>query len=71
MGAQDGLFETHHVSDFAAALEKQGALHKEHIVPGVDHAFDMGSKSGDDVHLNVIVPAVDWIVKVVSSSKVD
>ncbi|THW57350.1 alpha/beta-hydrolase [Aureobasidium pullulans] len=66
--AQDGLFETCHVTDFAAALEKQGIPHKEHIVPGVDHAFDMGAKVGDDVHLNVIKPAVDWIVQVVGSS---
>ncbi|CAD0057679.1 unnamed protein product [Aureobasidium pullulans] len=67
-GAQDGLFETCHVTDFAAALEKQGIPHKEHIVPGVDHAFDMGAKVGDGVHLNVIKPAVDWIVEVVGSS---
>ncbi|THX93659.1 hypothetical protein D6D03_09974 [Aureobasidium pullulans] len=53
---------------FAAALEKQGIPHKEHVVPGVDHAFDMGAKVGDDVHLNVIKPAVDWIVQVVGSS---
>ncbi|KEQ87366.1 alpha/beta-hydrolase [Aureobasidium pullulans EXF-150] len=66
-GAQDGLFETCHVTDFAAALEKQGIPHKEHSVPGVDHAFDMGAKVGDDVHLNVIKPAVDWIVEVVGS----
>ncbi|THY25972.1 alpha/beta-hydrolase [Aureobasidium pullulans] len=31
-GAQDGLFETYHVKDFAAALEKQDIPHKEHIV---------------------------------------
>ncbi|THW05936.1 alpha/beta-hydrolase [Aureobasidium pullulans] len=62
--AQGGLFETCHVTDFAAALEKQGIPHKEHSVPGDDHAFDMGAKVGDDVHLNVIKPAVDWIVQV-------
>lgn len=61
MGAEDSVFDTSHVRFFAAALEKQGILHAENIVPGADHAFDMFAESGGSVHRDIITPAVEWV----------
>ncbi|KAB8242976.1 hypothetical protein BDV35DRAFT_399577 [Aspergillus flavus] len=47
-------------------LDSQGLRHKEHIVDGAHHAFDIGANTGDDIHLNVMLPAVDWIAGVIN-----
>ncbi|RAQ54517.1 hypothetical protein AFGD_003728 [Aspergillus flavus] len=65
-GSQDELFEVAHAVGLAECLDSQGIRHKEHIVDGAHHAFDIGANTGDDIHLNVMLPAVDWIAGVIN-----
>lgn len=63
LGSQDDLFSTTHATSLAESLERQQISHEEHIVDGANHAFDLWSEMGDQIHLEVMRPAVDWIIK--------
>ncbi|GMG30752.1 unnamed protein product [Aspergillus oryzae] len=60
------VFEVAHAVGLVECLDSQGLRHKEHIVDGAHHAFDIGANTGDDIHLNVMLPAVDWIAGVIN-----
>ena len=66
LGSKDELFEVAHAVSFGESLHRQGIPHKEHIVDGAYHAFDMWASTNDDIHLNVMRPAVDWIEGVIN-----
>ncbi|GMF76731.1 unnamed protein product [Aspergillus oryzae] len=55
-----------HAVGLAECLDSQGIRYKEHIVDGAHHAFDIDANTGDDIHLNVMLPAVDWIAGVIN-----
>lgn len=59
---EDDLFDTSHVTKFAQALDAQGTAHAEVLVPGAGHAFDMLAAADGQVHLEVLRPAVEWLV---------
>ncbi|KAE8312817.1 hypothetical protein BDV41DRAFT_577249 [Aspergillus transmontanensis] len=67
LGSQDDLFEVAHAVGLGECLNNQGIPHKEHIVDEAYHAFDIGANPGDDIHLNVMRPAVDWIAGVTNN----
>ncbi|GMG01671.1 unnamed protein product [Aspergillus oryzae] len=60
------VFEVAHAVGLVECLDSQGLRHKEHIVDGAHHSFDIGANTGDDIHLNVMLPAVDWIAGVIN-----
>ena len=59
---EDDLFDTSHVTRSAQALDAQGTAHAEVLVPEAGHAFDMLAAGDGHVHLEVLRPAVEWLV---------
>ena len=59
---EDDLFDTSHVIKLAQALDAQETPHVEVLVPGAGHAFDMLAAADGQVHLEVLRPAVEWLV---------
>ena len=59
---EDVLFDTSLVTRFAQALDAQETPHVEVLVPGAGHAFDMLAAADGQVHLEVLRPAVEWLV---------
>jgi hypothetical protein len=56
------LFDTSHVTKFAQALDAQETAHAEVLVPGAGHVFDMLAAADGQLHLEVLRPAVQWLV---------
>ena len=61
MGTEDDMFDVSHITDLGTVLDGQGIPHKEVIVPGGSHGFDIGAEVGDKTHLDFIQPALHWI----------
>ncbi len=62
MGTNDEIFDISQVNHFHHALESQGIPCKKVILPGLLHAFDVREDVGSEIHLNVLRPAVRWVV---------
>lgn len=60
LGEADALFDRSHLTDFSKALDEQGSLCQEALVPSVGHAFEIWADMDSDVHLKDIRPAVLW-----------
>lgn len=56
------MFDTSHVTKFAQALDAQETAHAEVLVPGAGHVFDMLAAADGQLHLEVLRPAVQWLV---------
>lgn len=64
IGDNDEFFDTRHVTEFDAALRKQGIQSKAVVLPGKGHAFDTRANEGDVVD-KTLSDAVRWVTRFV------
>lgn len=63
IGTEDKVFDASHVTNFHAALKKQGVDSVAIVAPNMEHAFDIWAEVGGDVDVEILSQAVDWVAR--------
>lgn len=65
LGTSDALFLPNHITDFATELSRRGVQNVAVLVEGKEHGFETGCVLGDEVDVEWVAPAVEWLCRFV------
>jgi acetyl esterase/lipase len=60
MGTEDEAFDISQALSFDEQLKRSGVESKLMVLEGLGHSFDIKAEVGSEIHLSVIVPAVNF-----------